>query len=232
MTNGIIVFDLDGTLIDSARDLVPALNRTTARDGLPPVPMNEVGTVVGQGALAMIARAFAYHDRSLDPVRHKELLAIFLEEYEARIASETVWYDGVFEALDTLESEGWRFAICTNKYERLARLILAQMDGGDRFGVVTGGDTFAFRKPDPRHITETAAMVGDGPVIMVGDSVNDIEAARLAGIPSIGVTFGYTDVPMADLQPTVAIDRFTELPGAVEKVMVGDTGIEPVTPAV
>ncbi len=130
------------------------------------------------------------------------------------------------------KADGWRFAICTNKYERLARLILAKMDGGHRFEVVTGGDTFDFRKPDPRHITETAALMGAGPVVMVGDSVNDIEAARLAGIPSIGVTFGYTDVPMAEMQPTALIEHFKELPQAVEKVMVGDTGIEPVTPAV
>ncbi len=164
MTNGIIIFDLDGTLIDSARDLVPALNRTIARDDLPPVPMSDVGTVVGQGALAMIARAFAYHGRSLDPVRHTELLAIFLEEYEARIADETVWYDGVFDALDALEADGWRFAICTNKYERLARLILAKME---RWRPIRGRHgrrhvRFSQTRPAPYHRDRRAHRRGTG----------------------------------------------------------------------
>ena len=218
----IIVFDLDGTLVDSARDLVPALNRTIARDGLPPVPHDEVGHFVGKGAMAMIARAFDYHGRPLSKDRQKELLAHYLEDYETHIADETVYFDGVMDALDTLEADGWRFAICTNKFKHLARKLIGAIGGGDRFAAITGGDTFDFKKPDPAHIVETVRLAGGDPAraVMVGDSNNDIDAAIAAGWPSIAVTFGYSDRPVEELGATTLLNHFSELPEAAHTLSV------------
>ncbi|MEL6504434.1 MAG: HAD-IA family hydrolase [Pseudomonadota bacterium] len=216
----IVIFDLDGTLVDSVRDLVPALNRTTALDGLPPISIDHVGAIVGKGALKMIERAFAFHNRPLHPARQKELLAHFLETYEAHIADETVYFNGCLKALDDLASSGWGLAICTNKYAHLAQKLLETIGGRERFAALTGGDSFGVKKPDPFHIMETARLAGCNPdrAIMVGDSINDIEAARRAPMPSIAVDFGYTDIPVTDLGADIIISHFDELPAAVGKL--------------
>ncbi|MEM9732992.1 MAG: HAD-IA family hydrolase [Pseudomonadota bacterium] len=214
----IVIFDLDGTLVDSVRDLVPALNRTTALDGLPPISIEHVGSIVGKGALKMIERAFAFHDQPLTEARQKELLGHFLEFYEANIANETVYFDGCLAALDALAADGWQLAICTNKYAHLAERLMAELGGRDRFAALTGGDSFDVKKPDQFHIMETARLAGCDPAraIMVGDSINDIEAARRAPMPSIAVDFGYTDIPVADLGADTIISHFDALPDAVE----------------
>ncbi len=216
-----LVFDLDGTLVDSVRDLVPALNRTTAIDGLPPVSQAEVGPIVGQGASKMMELAFQLHKRPLSKSRHQELFSIFLENYEAHIADETIFYDGVLEALDGLASENWRFAICTNKYERFARKLLRELGETERFPVVTGGDTFSFKKPDPAHILETVKLAGGDPSrsIMVGDSINDIVAAKAANVSTIAVDFGYTDIPVSEMKPDAIISHFSELPEIVNTML-------------
>lgn len=213
MSKPTIVFDLDGTLVDSNRDLVPALNRTTAHDGLPPISRADVGHVVGQGAMMMIKRAFEFHNIPLDSERHKELLPIFLETYEAHIADETVYYDGVLKALDELADRSWILAVCTNKYEHLARKLLKIIGGTERFAAITGGDTFPNKKPDPSHIIETIKLAGGDPInsVMVGDSINDINAAHAARIPVIAVDFGYSDVPVESLNPTAIISHFDQL---------------------
>jgi len=221
MTRPTIVFDLDGTLVDSNRDLVPALNRTTAHDGLPPISREDVGHVVGQGALMMIKRAFDFHKTPLDPVRHKELLSVFLETYEAHIADETVYYDGVLKALDELAEQGWILAVCTNKYEKLARKLIGIIGGTERFSAITGGDTFDNKKPDPSHIIETIKLAGGNPAraVMVGDSINDINAAIAAQIPVVAVDFGYTDIPVKKLNPTVIISHFDQLVTEASKLV-------------
>ncbi|MDD9909926.1 MAG: HAD-IA family hydrolase [Ahrensia sp.] len=215
-----IVFDLDGTLVDSARDLVPALNRTIAQDGLAPIAHNQVGHLVGKGAMAMIARAYELHDKTLGEDRHKQLLGVFLAEYEAHIADETVYFDGALQALDALADRGWLLAICTNKYEHLARRLIDQLGGGERFGAITGGDTFDVKKPDPKHIVETVRYAGGNPssAIMVGDSHNDIDAAIAAGWPSIAVTFGYSDRPVETLGASAMINHFNALEEAVDSI--------------
>lgn len=218
--SGIIVFDLDGTLVDSNRDLIPALNRTIGHDGLPPISRDAVGHVVGKGALEMIRRAHSFHGHDLDPARERELLEIYLAEYEAHIADETVYFDGVGEALDRLAEKGWRFAICTNKFEHLARKLIGLLGGLERFATITGGDTFENRKPHPDHIRQTLHQAG-GSVetsIMVGDSINDIAAARDVPMRSIAVDFGYTDIPPSELGADIVISHYDELPKAVENL--------------
>ncbi|MGI9355113.1 MAG: phosphoglycolate phosphatase [Rhizobiaceae bacterium] len=221
LSDRIIVFDLDGTLVDSMRDLIPALNRTIARDGLPPIAFEDVGHIVGKGAMAMISRAFDFHGKPLKQARQKELLGVFLKEYEARIADDTVYFDGVFEALDALETEDWRFAICTNKFEHLARELVTKIGGAERFAAITGGDTFEVKKPNPVHIIKTVELADADPAkaIMVGDSNNDIDAAIAAGWPSIAVAFGYSDRPVEELGASTIISHFDELSDAVRNFM-------------
>lgn len=213
-----VIFDLDGTLVDSNRDLVPTLNRVTALDGVPPISREDVGHVVGQGARAMIAKAFAFHDVPLGADRHTQLLALYLEDYERHLADETVFFDGALEAMDALSADGWKLLVCTNKYERFARKLLDALGGLDRFDAITGGDTFAVKKPDPQHLIQTAALAGVDAArcIMIGDSINDIAAAQAMDMPVVAVDFGYSDVPVETLNPDRVISAFSELPMAVD----------------
>ncbi|NKB52173.1 MAG: phosphoglycolate phosphatase [Rhizobiaceae bacterium] len=218
-TPRLVIFDLDGTLVDSNRDLIPALNKATATEGLPHISMEDVGHVVGKGALQMIERAFHFHGRELEVggAIHKHLLDRFVEFYEQNLSDETVFFPGTLKALDKLSEDSWQLAVCTNKYERLARKLLEQLGEANRFPVITGGDTFEVKKPDPQHLIETANLANVSPehCIMVGDSVNDIAAAQTANMPVIAVDFGYSDVPVEELNPDRIISHFDELGAAV-----------------
>ena len=215
-----IIFDLDGTLVDSVRDLIPALNRTIEPEGLQPVPDHDVSKVVGQGAVKMIERAYMLNQAALGEEKRNELLARFLETYEDRIAENTIFFDGCLEALDILRSKGWEFAVCTNKYEHLARKLLGELGTIDRFVAITGGDTFDVKKPHPDHILKTLALTnGDlESAIMVGDSINDIAAALAANVPSIAVDFGYTEQPVTEMGADIVISHFNEFVEAVESL--------------
>ncbi len=212
----LLVFDLDGTLVDSNRDLIPALNFTTAHDGIAPVSTEAVGHVVGRGVVEMLKSAYKLDGKTLSQRRQEELLPLYLDYYESHIADHTTYFDGLLDALDRLSGNGWRFAVCTNKLEHLARKLLNELGEASRFSVITGGDTFEFRKPDGRHVLETIRLAGGDPAraIMVGDSINDIDAAKSAGIPVIAVDFGYTDIPVDQLAPDVIISSFDRLPQA------------------
>ena len=216
----ILVFDLDGTLADTILDLIPVLNRVTATQGLEAIPIADVGHVVGHGARAMIERAYAYHNRALDKAVHDKLFNDFLTDYEENIAANTVIFDGAMDVLDALEARGWKFAVCTNKPEKLAVKLLQELGVARRFAAVTGGDTYPFRKPDPRHLTGTIEKAGGNRAraVMIGDSRTDIDTAKAAGIPVVAVDFGYTDVPVRLLGPDVVISHFSELPKAVEAI--------------
>lgn len=213
MTAPLIVFDLDGTLIDTAPDLVTSLNHTIATEGLEPVTYDDLTHLVGQGARVMISRAFALRNRTLPDAELDRLFAIFIEHYRGNMPGESAPYDGLSDTLDRLEAAGFRFAVCTNKGHALALPLLEKLGLENRFAAITGGDTFAFRKPDGRHILETIALAGGVPEksVMIGDSINDILAASNAGVASVGVTFGYSDVPVAELSPDHIISHFSEL---------------------
>lgn len=221
-SKNLLIFDLDGTLVDSNRDLIPALNAATETVGLAPIGLGDVGHVVGQGALKMIEKAFEFHGQPLEvgSAVHKSLLDRFLEYYDDHIADETVFFPGTLTALDSLSNTGWDLAVCTNKYERFAVKLLTELGELERFCVVTGGDTFPVKKPDPAHLLETAKRAGADPskCIMVGDSINDIAAAQAANLPVIAVDFGYSDVPIAELTPDRIISHFDELADAVEQL--------------
>lgn len=215
--NPIIVFDLDGTLADTAPDLMATLNMLLAREGLATLPVESANALIGAGAKALIARGFESAGRELSSERHEELFQDFITHYGENICVGTRLFPGVTQALDTLEAAGFDFAVCTNKFERQSHVLLEKLGIAQRFAAICGRDTFAFHKPDPRHLTHTIAMAGGdhGRAVMVGDSLTDIATARAAGIPVVAVPFGYTDKPVSELGPDLVIEHFDELHRAV-----------------
>jgi len=206
-----LVLDLDGTLVDTAGDLLATLNAILGKEGLPPLGLDEARDMIGYGARAMLEAGFAAYDRAPGE-RLDQLFAAFIAHYSDHIAEESAPFPGALAALDRFSADGWRLAICTNKLEHLARRLLDEIGIVDRFAAIAGQDTFGVRKPDPRHLIETIRQAGGDPssAVMVGDSELDIAAARAAGIPSVGVTFGYTS-PIADHGPDAVIGHFDEL---------------------
>ncbi|MBC7578689.1 MAG: phosphoglycolate phosphatase [Tardiphaga sp.] len=217
----LVVFDLDGTLVDTAPDLISALNWVLDREGLAPVPLESARKMIGQGARRLIERGLELEGREMGMADVTRLTTDFIDYYAAHIADASRPFDGLTEALDELESAGYRFAVCTNKLEWLSKLLLGQLGLTSRFRAICGADTFGISKPDPVILQQTVAQAGGvmSAVVMVGDAGPDIGVARRAGIPVIGVEFGYTDVPIADLKPDRLIAHFRELLPAVEDLL-------------
>ena len=215
-----IVFDLDGTLIDTAPDLVDTLNVVFAREGLPPVPYETARNLIGGGARAMIARGIEAEGRVFAPAKLEQMFVDFIEHYSVHIADRSRPFPGLVDALDALASRGCRFAVCTNKLERLSVLLLEQLKLAGRFDVICGQDTFGMQKPDPEVLRRTVAAAGGHlqDAIMIGDSATDIRTARAAGIPVIAVDFGYSERPVAELGPDRIISRFAQLPAAITAI--------------
>jgi phosphoglycolate phosphatase len=208
-----IVYDLDGTLADTAEDLVATLNWLLGREGLAPLKVESAGSLVGAGARALIKRGFAASGRTLDPPTLEALFADFLARYNAHIVDRSRLYPGVDKALATFARAGWRQAICTNKVEASAKLLVAKLGVAERFAFICGQDTFGVGKPDATPLLKTIAASGGASdrAIMVGDSATDIKTARAAGLPVVAVDFGYADVPVAQLGPDRVISHFDEL---------------------
>jgi phosphoglycolate phosphatase len=215
MTPPTLVFDLDGTLIDTAPDLVDTLNVIFAREGLPPVPYETARNTIGGGARMMIARGIAAEGRNLAPADLERLFSEFIAYYTDHIADRSQPFPGLVDALNMLTDH--RFAVCTNKLERLSVLLLGKLGLADRFDVICGQDTFGMQKPDPEVLRRTIAAVGGTPerAIMIGDSVTDIRTARAAGVPVIAVDFGYSDRPVSEYGPDYVISHFAQLPAVV-----------------
>jgi phosphoglycolate phosphatase len=217
-----IVFDLDGTLVDTAPDLVNALNFVLGREGLPAIPPASARNMIGAGARRMIERGLELEDRTTSVADITRLTGDFVDHYAAHIADESRPFEGLEGALDVLAANGFRFAVCTNKLEWLSKLLLDRLGLSGRFAAICGADTFGVSKPDPAILQQTVARAGGelASSIMVGDAGPDIGVARRAGIPVIGVAFGYTEVPIADLKPDRLINHMRELPAAVESLML------------
>ena len=216
----IVVFDLDGTLVDTAPDLINALNYVLDREGMPAVPMDKARSMIGQGARKLIERGLEVDGRDVSVADINRLTGDFIDYYAAHIADESRPFEGLEASLTELSGLGYRFAVCTNKLEWLSKLLIEKLDLTARFDAICGADTFGVSKPDPVILQQTVARAGGSmaSAIMVGDAGPDIGVARRAGIPVIGVEFGYTDVPIAELKPDLLIGHFRELPGAVEKL--------------
>ncbi len=219
----LLVFDLDGTLADTADDLVATVNAIIGREGLAAIPNEQIRRMVGAGARALLVRAYAAHGQTLEPARLEALFTDFLAHYEENICVHSRLFPGVIDALDQFADAGWRFAVCTNKIERPSIKLLDALGILNRFDFVCGQDTFAFYKPDPRTLMATIAKAGGDSAqsVMIGDSRTDIDTAKNAGIPVVAVNFGYTDVPVEDLGPDRVIAHFHGLWGAVESLGLG-----------
>jgi phosphoglycolate phosphatase len=208
-----LVFDLDGTLVDTAPDLIAATNHTLASLGRPAAPAELVRPMVSYGALAMIRTGIGAEAADWPEERLYPLLTTFIAHYEANIAATSRPFPGLLDALDTLAAAGHTLAVCTNKRERLALALLDELGLTSRFATIAGRDTFPVFKPDPGHLLGTIARCGGCPTraVMIGDSGVDIAAARNAEVPVIGVSFGYSDPPVASHAPDALIDHYDEL---------------------
>ncbi len=184
-----IVFDLDGTLVDSVPDIAAAVNRMLAARGLAALDRPAVAAMVGDGLQPLIDRVFAARNATQDAAAAGEYLA----DYEANVLVETTLFPGVAAALDALGADGWTLAVCTNKPERAARLLLEALGIADRFAAIGGGDSFARHKPDPAHFLGTVALAGGDPAraVMVGDHRNDVLSATGGGAQAIFAGWGY-----------------------------------------
>jgi phosphoglycolate phosphatase len=216
-----VVFDLDGTLVDTAPDLIGALNFVLEREGMPPVPLQSARTMIGAGARKLIERGLELDGRVISPEDIARLTSDFIDYYAAHIADASRPFEGLESALDDMQRQGYRFAVCTNKLEWLSKLLLDRLGLSPRFAAICGADTFGVSKPDPAILRQTVAQAGGqmSSTIMVGDAGPDVGVARRAGILVIGVEFGYTEIPIADLKPDRLIGHFRELPAAVESLM-------------
>lgn len=227
MVAPLLVFDLDGTLVDSAPDLLATLNAILPRHGFAGDRDPGLRDGIGHGARHLIEFALHRQGIAVAPLQLDAMHRDFLQYYEANICVETRLYPGLPELLDRFEDAGWGFAVCTNKIESLSHLVLDKLGVAARFAAVAGGDTFATRKPDPAHLLGAVAMARGAPdrALMVGDSRTDLDTARSAGIPVIGVSFGYTPVPMAELGPDLLIDSYDDLrPELADELLAGHLG--------
>lgn len=212
-TTPTIVFDLDGTLVDTADDLIAAINHALADEGMRPADPGWLRPYAGHGGKAMIERVFSLERRILKPETTDRLVKLFMDHYADNIPGVSRPYAGALSALDRFAGIGARLAVCTNKPQSFADRLIGALGLAPRFSAICGADAFPFRKPDPRHLTETIRRAGGDPAhaLMVGDSRTDVDTARNAGIPVVAVSFGYSDVPVKDLGPSVVIDHLDDL---------------------
>ncbi len=217
-----VVFDLDGTLVDTAPDLAQAMNAVLQVHGRGHVPLETVRQMVGQGARALMAKGMAATGAPADDALLDRLFDEFLAYYIDHIADFSVPFPGMVAQLELCRDAGFAVGICTNKPEAASHRLLDELALAHHFDAVVGGDSLSVRKPDPEHIHETVRRAGGrtGHAIMVGDSGNDIDAARNASVPVIAVSFGYTQIPVRELRPDVTIDHFDEFWGALEQVRI------------
>lgn len=213
MSCPLLIFDLDGTLVNTAPDLLATLDRTLTAFGFASGEAGVSTEFIGHGSRAMIEQALAAQGLNAPAKLLADMHAAFLDDYGKHICDESCIYPGVEACLDRFAAAGWRFAVCTNKLEALSVSLLEKLNIKDRFAAICGVDTVAACKPHPGHIIETARRCGSDleRTVMIGDSISDIGAARAAGVPVIGVTFGYTPTPMALLEPDLLLDAFDAL---------------------
>jgi len=213
-----IIFDLDGTLIDSAPDLRTACNKLLAVHQRRPITMEETKKFVGNGAAKLVERAFAATGASVQDQEIATLTKGFLAFYDGHEADETQPYPGVMAVLDQLAGQGYRLALCTNKPKEPTENLLRDLGMSGFFELVLGGDELARKKPDPQmiHYILEQMNVAPGDAVMVGDSSNDIDAANNAGVRNVAVSYGYRKVPVSELGAGYIIDRFDDLAGILD----------------
>lgn len=214
-----VVFDLDGTLIDSVPDIHGVANAVLAAWDEAPMPLEQARAFVGNGVGVFIDKLRA--DRGIPDDAQADMVAAFLARYDDAVTLTEI-FAGVPEALQTLSAAGHRLGICTNKPERPACSVLAHLQLDRFFEVVVGGDTLPTRKPDPAHLTAALDALGDGAAIYVGDSEVDAETADRAGVPFLLYSEGYRKTPAKDLPHAAVFRDFSDLPALVTRFASAD----------
>jgi phosphoglycolate phosphatase len=221
LSGATIAFDLDGTLVDTAPDLVAALNAVLAEQGLAPLPFEDARMMVGRGAKALIEQGYAATGLPLPPELAPDLFELFIEIYLARIARESRPFEGLVETLEALTSDGARLCVCTNKRTDLSLALLDALDLTRHFDAIVGADKAPAAKPDGRHLICAVELAGGdiARALMVGDSITDVTAARNAGAPVVVTSFGYTDIEPGKLGADAVIESFAELPAQAARLL-------------
>lgn len=216
-----IAFDLDGTLVDSAPDLIGTLNRMLVEEGLPPVPMESASTLIGSGARALLVHGFEAAGAPVERAKSDDLFERFLVDYAAHIADGSQPFEGVVETLERLTERGAVLVVATNKRSDLSELLLDKLDLTRHFAAIVGPDRVSARKPSGAHLKEAVVIAGGDPerAIMVGDASPDADAAKDAGMPCILTTFGFTPTPVEDLGGDVLIDAFEDVEEAIDGIL-------------
>ncbi|WP_295191203.1 HAD-IA family hydrolase [uncultured Brevundimonas sp.] len=216
-----IAFDLDGTLVDSAPDLIGTLNRMLVEEGLPAVPMESASTLIGSGARALLVHGFEAAGAPVERAKSDELFERFLVDYAAHIADGSQPFEGVVETLERLSERGAILVVATNKRSDLSELLLGKLDLTRHFAAIVGPDRVSARKPSGAHLKEAVAIAGGDPerAIMVGDAAPDADAASDAGMPCILTTFGFTPTPVEDLGGDVLIDALEDVEEAIDGIL-------------
>jgi phosphoglycolate phosphatase len=217
---GTLLFDLDGTLVDSAGDLAGSLDTLMQEKGKAPVGIETGRQLIGHGIANLVRSALKLRGARDGEEDSPADLKRFMEIYGSRLTQTTRPYPHVLETLEELAADGWRMAVCTNKRELFAKAIVDDLGMTSFFSVVSGPDTFGAGKPDPRHLLEAAKAAGGiTPVLFVGDSEVDVAAAKAAHIPVIALTYGYSKIPLASLAPDALVDHFNQIPAAIRGIL-------------
>lgn len=216
-----IIFDLDGTLVETAEDIVTALNVSVAPAGIAPLPVGLVRTMIGAGARRLIQRAFDHAGFPAPDAAVDAALVRFLDHYRAHIADHSRPFPGIVPCLDWLRGHGALLGVCTNKLAGDSVDLLDRLGLGPYFGAVLGGDSLPWKKPDGRHVLGVIERLGGDPknALMVGDSETDVNGARAAGIPVVAVTWGYTAVPVTELGADTLVDSPDGLIPAIARLI-------------
>lgn len=216
-----IVFDLDGTLVDTAPDLTAALNHVLESEGRPALAQAEVRNLVGHGARALIERGMSIDGYEPSEPHLQRMLKLFLSFYGENVANHSAIFPGVTATLDHFRTRRARLGVCTNKPTGLSKALLTELDMLGHFEAILGSDSLPVRKPDPLHLIETIRQAGGDPAraVMVGDSATDVDTARAANIPVVAVTFGYSATPVHELGADIVIDTFDALTEVLPRLL-------------
>jgi phosphoglycolate phosphatase len=216
-----IAFDLDGTLVDTAPDLIETLNVILKRHEVPSVGVAAARGMIGAGVKPLLQRALASKGLEFPPEKIDGLYEDYLALYAEHIADRSRPFPGVEAALDRLAARGCILAVCTNKLEWLSVRLLQRLGLAERFAAICGQDTFTMRKPDPEMLRLTVARAGGAlaHAVMVGDSATDVATARAASVPVVVVDFGYTEIPPAALNGDRLISHFDQLVAAIDQLV-------------
>lgn len=222
LTAWTLAFDLDGTLVETAPDLMGTLNRLLAQRGLPRVPLASARHLVGHGARALLEHGFQEAGASWDEAASPALFDAFIEDYRAHIADLSRPYDGVVDTLDRLAARGATLCVATNKRTDLSVTLIEALNLTRHFAAIVGPDVVSARKPSGAHLREAVLKAGGDPAraLMIGDSATDARAARDAPMPCVLVSFGYTDIPVGELGVEAVIDRFDELEPVMDRLTI------------